>query len=237
MRYAWIFSASPMPRPLGRDHLDRQLELAAAVAPARSEYVARHALGVHPDEYVGAVANIAQDEREVLVPIDDVAVGDRRELALVEGETGGVHPLDQPLVLPSVRDQVADSGHDEAMLLSELEQRRKPRHLAVGCRDLADHRDRAEAREHREIDRGLCVPGAPEHAAGLVGEWEDVPRLREVGRPGSRVDQGLDGVRPSCSGRDDPRRRGTPSRAGPCRARPSAGCRAPRDARGTSARR
>ena len=48
------------------DPAQRGLQLGAAVAAQRAEHVAGQALGVHPDQHVLAVAEVAVDERDVL---------------------------------------------------------------------------------------------------------------------------------------------------------------------------
>ena len=77
-----------------------------------------------------------------------------------------------------VRDQVGHAGHG-----------------AVVVHDLADDGRRVQAGETREVDAGLGLPGALQHAAGARHEREHVPRLHEVVGPGLRVDGDLDGVR------------------------------------------
>ena len=53
------------PRPLGGQQAQALAQLHAAVAAQRAERVAGEALRVHADHHVGAVADVAHDERDV----------------------------------------------------------------------------------------------------------------------------------------------------------------------------
>ena len=66
---------------------------------------------------------------------------------------------------------------------------------------LAQHPGRGQAGRPGQVDGGLGVAGPLQHPARPVAEGEDVPGPVQVGRPGVRVDQGLDGGRP-VGGRD-----------------------------------
>ena len=68
------------PRP--RHGLERGVELRAAVAAARAEDVAGEALGVHADEHVLAVADVAADEGDVVGAVEHRLVADGEELAV-----------------------------------------------------------------------------------------------------------------------------------------------------------
>ena len=65
----------------------------------------------------------------------------------------------------------------------EALQLRPARHGAVGVHHLADDAGGEEARQAREIDRALGLPGAHQHAALARAQREDVARARR-GRPG-----------------------------------------------------
>ena len=57
---------------------------------------------------------------------------------------------------------------------------RPAHHGAVVVDEFADHADRLEVREAAQIDRGLGMAGAHQHAAVLGDEWKDVAGAREV---------------------------------------------------------
>ena len=59
-------------------------QLRAAVAAQRAEDVAGEALGVHPDQHVLAVADVAADERDVLACRRADCVADRAERAVAQ---------------------------------------------------------------------------------------------------------------------------------------------------------
>ena len=73
---------------LPADRLDRGVELRSAVAAQRAEDVAGEALGVHADEHVLTVAEVAGDEREVLAAVEQAAVADGAELAVLGRDAG-----------------------------------------------------------------------------------------------------------------------------------------------------
>ena len=73
---------------------------------------------------------------------------------------------------------------------AEADQLRQPRHRPVLVHDLADHAGREEPGEPGEVDGGLGVTGALEHAALAVPQREDVARAWKVlrrGRAGSTI--------------------------------------------------
>ena len=76
-------------------------------------------------------------------------------------------------------------------------------HRPVVLHDLADDAGRREAREPREVDGGLRLPRALEHAA-CAGAGGNVPGMDEVVRRRGRVDGDLD--RPRAVGSRDARR-------------------------------
>ena len=67
--------------------------------------------------------------------------------------------------------------------LPELHQLRQPRHRPVVIQDFAKHAGWLQTRQTREIDCRFGVPGAPQHAACLRAQREDVPGLHEIIRP------------------------------------------------------
>ena len=58
-----------------------------------------------------------------------------------------------------------------------------PRHGAVVVHDFGKHTGLAQARQAREVHRGLGVTGPLEHAALAVPQRKDVTGAGEVGRP------------------------------------------------------
>ena len=68
-------------------------------------------------------------------------------------------------------------------------------HRAVVVDELAEHAGGVEAGEAREVDGGLGVAGALEHAAALAAQREDVARAAQVVGRGVGVDEHLDRAR------------------------------------------
>ena len=70
----------------------------------------------------------------------------------------------------------------------------QPRHGAVVVHDLADHAGGIEPGEPRDIDGGLGMPGADEHAAILGDQRKDVARRHDVPEVLGGIDGDGDGV-------------------------------------------
>ena len=85
-----------------------------------------------------------------------------------------------------------DGDHGDPVLLREQLEVREPSRRAVVVQHLADHRDRREPREARQVDRRLGVATAIEHAAVARAQREDVAGTDEVLRPRRRVEHPAD---------------------------------------------
>ena len=109
----------------------RLLELRAAVAAQRAEHVAGHALRVHADEHVLAAVDVALDQREMVLVVDQLAEADRAELACTVGSAHGRLALDELLGAAAVRDQVRDGAELQPVLGAE---RRRGRARGPSCR-------------------------------------------------------------------------------------------------------
>ena len=105
---------------------------------------------------------------------DPVAV--RREVAVAGRQPGLGDPLDEVLVAAAVADQVVDRDHREAVLVGELAQLGRALHGAVVVDDLDQDAGRGEPGERGQVDRGLGVAAADQHAALAVAQREDVAR-------------------------------------------------------------
>ena len=94
----------------------------------------------------------------------------------------------------AVLDQVGDRDHLQLVPLAVVAEVGHAGHRAVVLHDLADDAGGDQAGEPREVDRGLGLAGALEHAAATGAKREDVARLDEVARSRRRVDRDLDRV-------------------------------------------
>ena len=93
-----------------------------------------------------------------------------------------------------VADQVLDGADLEAVALGEGDEVGHARHGAVVVHDLADDAGGVEPGEPREIDAGLRVPGADQHAALARDQREHVARRDDVVVVLGGVDGGGDGA-------------------------------------------
>src|SRR6476661_494194 len=92
-----------------------------------------------------------------------------------------------PLVLEPVRDELRDGDEREAVLLRERLELRALGGRAVVVEDLADHTGGIHAGEPREIDRGLGVPDALEHATVARAQRMHVSAVAQIARHGGRI--------------------------------------------------
>ena len=95
----------------------------------------------------------------------------------------------------AVLDDLVD-GHDrDAVVGGEPLEEPEARRRAVLAEHLADHRDRRQPREPREIDRGFGVPTALEHSTRTGAEREHMAGAGEVAGPAPGVEHLADGER------------------------------------------
>ena len=182
-------------QPLAFDPRQRGFELLAAVAAQRVEHVAREAFRVDPDEHVAGAFDVALDERDVVLAIDQRAVAERDELTERRRQLRGDDALDQLLVPAPVGDQVRDRDHLQTVLPAVHREVLAAGHRAVLVLDLADHAGRVEPGEARQVDRRLGVSGALQDAARLRLQRAHVTGLDDVLRALRRVDRNLHRVR------------------------------------------
>ena len=150
---------------------------------------------MHPHEHVGLAGDVALDQGDVLRAVDQRLVADRPELAEARGHLHDGHPAHELLGAPPVADEVGHGDHLDAVPPAVADQVGHSRHGAVVVHDLADHGRRLQAGEAREVDAGLGLAGALEHAARRRDEREDVAGLHDVVGPALGVDGHLDGAR------------------------------------------
>jgi hypothetical protein len=96
------------PRPAGLDCRQRPLHLFPAVAAERVEEVARHALGVDPDQRRRVARDGALHQRQVQRSVNAGAVGDEPEGTVVGGQADLDFAANELLVAAAVGDQVRD---------------------------------------------------------------------------------------------------------------------------------
>ena len=160
-----------------RHHRQRGVQLRAAVATAGAEHVTGQALRVHPHQHVVPVAvgtragpgDIALDQGDMLDIFVDAGVPDGAELAVSRGDAGFGHPFDVLFVFAAPLDEIGDGDQREIVLVGEDAQLVGLRHraLVLLADDLADRAGRLQAGHARQVDGGLGVARAPQHAAVL----------------------------------------------------------------------
>ena len=101
----------------------------------------------------------------MVLPIELGAIQMQIEIAVVGGHFYDLLQLHQLLALAPVGDQTLDRANAQPVFVAELHQLRKTRHGAVVVQNLAQHARRLQACHSCQIDSGLGVTGAPQHAA------------------------------------------------------------------------
>jgi hypothetical protein len=163
------------------------VQLEAAIAPLRTEYVSRQALRVHPDEYVGVAADITVHQCHVLGRIDVVAITDDGELAECGGDARFGNPVHQLFRSQPIRYQLRHSDEREPMLAGDLLQLRAPRHGSIGVQNLTDDPGRVQARQPSEVDTRLGLPYALKHAARARAQRKDMTGPPQIGGHGGGI--------------------------------------------------
>ncbi len=139
--------------------------------------------------------HVALHHRDVMLLVDQRAVADNVEVAVLGRQVGLRDPFDELLRAPPVLDQVGDGDHLEVVAAAVRDQVLDARHGPVVVHDLADHRSRDQAREAGEVDARLGLPRALQHPARACLQREHMAGLHEVLRLRARVDRDLDRVR------------------------------------------
>ena len=155
---------------------------------------------MHAHEHVLGAVDVAAHEREVRSPGELLAVCDRDELAVVRRQPHVRRPLDQLLRAPAVLDEVGDGDHLQPVSLAVGDQILDAGHRPVVVHHLAHDAGGRETREPREVDGGLRLAGALEHAAVACAQRKDVTGLHEIGRLRVGMDRHLDRSRPVVRG-------------------------------------
>ncbi len=163
------------------DDLHGRVELVAAVAAHGPEDVARHALGVHPDEHGIVGRDLALHQGYVLHLVHVVLVDDELEVpAEGGGECRRRCPADEGFRLHPEVDEIGDGDDLEPVLFREDLQVGHPRHGAVVLHDFADDAAGFECRKPREIHGAFRLARAHQDAALAGQDGEYVPRAHDV---------------------------------------------------------
>ncbi len=128
------------------------------------ERIAGQALGVHPDEDILAIGDIAVDERDMLSGVDVVLESGDPEFTERRRQTRIRHAMHQPLILQAMRDELRHGDEGEPVLRGKSVELIALGRRAVVVEDLTDHPCRRQAGHPRQIDRGFGMPDALQHA-------------------------------------------------------------------------
>ena len=162
------------------DHLERGVELRAAIAATRAEDVAGEAFAMDADERGLGFGNLAFHECEMVCAIDERAIHVQVEIAVVGRHLDDLLTLDEPFTRATVGDEIFDAAQLQLVLAAKFQQLRQTRHRPIRVQDFAKHARRRKPREPRQIHARLRVPSAPQHAARFCAQRENVAGLHEI---------------------------------------------------------
>ena len=156
---------------------------------------------MHAHQHRTAGGDVALDQRHMLGRIDGGGIDlDVERPAMGALHLGLGHDFDQMVVAQPVGDQVGNGGDLQPMTLGEGDEIGQPGHGAVVVHDLADDAGGVETGQPREIDGGLGMAGAHQHAAFLGDQREHVAWSHDVAIILGRIDGDGDGVGAVMSG-------------------------------------
>ncbi|QYU65973.1 DNA polymerase I [Leptolyngbya sp. 15MV] len=182
-------------RAFRADDLHRPLQRAVAGA-LLAEDVVEDAQRVHPHQRGPGRVDMTLLEHDLFGLGRLVVERDRAPFAApAAGEPRLVADLGQVVVLEAIGDQVADRADLQFVPPGEGDQVVHPRHAAILVHDLADHARGVEAGQPRDVDRGLGMPGADQHAAIAGDQREHVAGGDDVVRRARGVDRDADRAR------------------------------------------
>src|SRR5437867_6351398 len=151
------------------------------------EDVAGETLGVHADQRVLTVSHLAVHERDMLVLIDVIVIADDLPRTMLRRQSRFGDTMNQSLVLQTMRNELRDRDERELMLLGKALELLTARGAAILVEDLANHAGRVQASAARQVDRGLRVADALQHAALTRAQWEDVTAMTQIARRCGRI--------------------------------------------------
>ena len=145
--------------------------------------------------HVAAVADAPMHEGKMQDRIERGAIGVALKLADRRLDRKAGDPLDQLLARLPVGDHVGDRNALDLVLVGEGLDLRPDHHGAVVVGEFADDGDRRQAGKLAEVDRGLGVAGAHEHAAILGDKRKNMAGTDEIARAHVAIGERAHGVR------------------------------------------
>ena len=149
---------------------------------------------MQPRQHVLAVADLAVDEGHVMHAVERRDIGVALERADLGLDVEFADALDQLVAVLPVGDQVGDRDLRQLVLLGEGGDLRPAHHRAVVVHQFGQHADRRQPGEPAEIDAGLGMAGAHQHAALARDQREDVAGPHEIGGAAVAVGERAHGV-------------------------------------------
>ena len=146
-----------------------------------TEDVAQEIGAVKPRRHVAAVADAAVHQRDVVDLVERRHIGIALERADLGRHREFAHPLDELLARLPVGDEIGDGDALEAVGLGEARHVGAAHHRAVVVHELGEHADRRQPGEPAQVDAGLGMARAHQHAAFPRHQRKHVAGADEIG--------------------------------------------------------
>ena len=172
------------------------MKLVAAVAAERFEQVAGEAGRMQPHERGGDFRRIAQHKHERLLRFVLDAIGDDRAGAVFRGQLGLGFAVHEFFADAAISDELLDRDDRQIETSARSCNCSRLARSPDSVENFAEHAGGQQAGHAGQIDRGLGVAGAAEHAAFFGHQRKQMPRPNEVVRLARRVADRLDRARP-----------------------------------------
>ena len=175
------------------DHLHCLVQLFAAVAAVRPENIARGARRVYAHQYGFILGPLAFGEGDMLYAVRFLAERSDPEIAPLRGQGNRHALLDDRLLLEAVSDQRSDRDDFQVEFFGNLLKLRQTGHRAVLVHDFDQRACGLQSGQTGQVDSGLGVSRAAQHAFVPRAQGIDMSRTAQVGRLCRRVGQRTDG--------------------------------------------
>ena len=150
---------------------------------------------MQPRRHVAPVADAPMDEGEMQDRIEWRAIGVALKLADRRLDRKAGDPLDQFLARLPIGDEIGDRNALELVPVGERLDLRPDHDRPVVVGKFADDGDRRQPGELAEVDRGLGMARAHQHAPILCDQRKDVARTDEIARAHVAIGERAHGVR------------------------------------------
>src|ERR1700682_3137117 len=148
---------------------------------------------VHSHQHAGVRSDVSQDERDVLVLIDVVAVAHDTPGPAFRRKASFGDAVHEPLRLKAMRHELGNGDECKTVLLRKAFELGPPGARAILAENLANHSSRYEAGKASEINSRLGVSDALKHPSLARTKRRYVAGTTEISGNGLGIDGDADG--------------------------------------------